>query len=376
MSAFYKATNPYLSYLTYHFHVEQARECGLRIDDFYHNKFFKEHFIFNHIYAQNFHPTTLHERVRDVHFFKKTYTLFKGFSVPDWAQSPDQEGGWSHDNYSRMAWHNAIQDFHSEWTPTPFAGDRLGPNPLQWARFEQYGKGISSKLFFNEVNKPTKYRHGGNLEETQKTLHSFKYADQDFQDILGFDMSTSEGRELFKTELILWKKLAPEVFADVDIDGTWTKRPYLSTEPHFRRMWNHYREFQFQIRVKHLIETGELDQEDLDRAKPFFDSNGLPSANMYYLAQKGKLGDLTNEPSYLSFEMVLAALGLDSSPTSSAEPYEDQFWNRFDNVFELREEQMEQDLPLFVTDPAEQSRIEAIMDGSYIEQPEATRRLA
>lgn len=46
-----------------------------------------------HVYAQYFHPETLLERVRDVQFYRKTRTLYKGFKVPEWAQA-DKMNGW------------------------------------------------------------------------------------------------------------------------------------------------------------------------------------------------------------------------------------------------------------------------------------------
>merc|ERR1711990_295347 len=74
--------------VTYRFHVEKAREGGFRIEDVYHNKFHKEPYIMHHLYAQYFHPTTLLERIRDVRFYRQPRTLFKGFTVPDWAKAP------------------------------------------------------------------------------------------------------------------------------------------------------------------------------------------------------------------------------------------------------------------------------------------------
>lgn len=41
---------PYLNAMTYKFHVEKCREIGIRIEDFYHNKFHKEHYIYHHLY--------------------------------------------------------------------------------------------------------------------------------------------------------------------------------------------------------------------------------------------------------------------------------------------------------------------------------------
>jgi len=120
----------------------------------------------HHIYAQYFHPETLLERVRAVRFYRQPRTIFKGFKVPDWATAKEQHG-WEVDAYSRQAWENAMQDMYSEWTPTPFAGERQEPNPLQWLRMEQWGSGYGSRLFYNEVPKlegvKSWWSHGGHL---------------------------------------------------------------------------------------------------------------------------------------------------------------------------------------------------------------------
>ena len=55
-------------------------------------KFHKEPYIMNHVYVQHFHPTTILERVRDVSFYRRPRTLFKGFKVPDWATAGKMNG--------------------------------------------------------------------------------------------------------------------------------------------------------------------------------------------------------------------------------------------------------------------------------------------
>ena len=95
--------HPYIAWITYRFHVEKAREIGkfanyltligIRIEDFYMNKFHKEPYFMHHVYAQYFHPSTLLERVRDVAFYRKPRTIFKGFRVPDWATA-EKRHGW------------------------------------------------------------------------------------------------------------------------------------------------------------------------------------------------------------------------------------------------------------------------------------------
>jgi hypothetical protein len=124
----------------------------------------------------SFHPNTLLERVRNVVFFRRPRTLFKGFTVPDWAQSQTGEGGFDVDTHSRAAWSNAMSDLHSEWTPVQFEGQRLEPNPLQAFRVENIFGGFSSKLFYNEVPNPQWIRHGGHLDNRDRSLYSFKWA--------------------------------------------------------------------------------------------------------------------------------------------------------------------------------------------------------
>lgn len=194
LGRFLRGTIPYLSHFSYKFHAETARHGGFRVEDNYDQKFFREPFIAWHIYAQYFHPTTLLERVRDVNFYRKTNTLFKGFKVPDWAQSRTRDG-FDTDAYSRKIWEEAWNDFRSEWTPMQFNGQRLEPNIIQYFRFEHWGKGHSSRFFYNEKPKPAYWRHGGTLEDPERHLFSFTEADQGREDLFGFDNSTPEGQK-------------------------------------------------------------------------------------------------------------------------------------------------------------------------------------
>lgn len=197
----------------------------------------------HHLYAQYFHPTTLLERVRDVRFYRNPRTLFKGFTVPDWARAPAQHG-WETDPYSRKAWDNAMHDLHSEWTPMQFMGDRQEPNPLQWLRWEQFGKGYGSRLFYNEKPSPTWWRHGGHMlqdknseQERNNLLHSFTHSDQDQDLWLGIDTSTEEGRAKFRKEHDILCDLAPEMLKKEDLVFPHERPPTISNEPHFQRVW-------------------------------------------------------------------------------------------------------------------------------------------
>jgi hypothetical protein len=65
---------------------------------------------------------------------------------------------------------------NSEHTPMQFGQERMEPNVIEWFRFEQWGKGASSRLFYNEVPHPTWFKYGGHLENEKKWLYSFTNA--------------------------------------------------------------------------------------------------------------------------------------------------------------------------------------------------------
>ena len=58
-------------------------------------------------------------------------------------------------------------------------------------------------------------------------------------------------------------------------------------------------------------------------------------------------------------------LGLDSIEIDrkSAQPYEEQFWEQYDVIQNLSEEEMRKELPMFVTDPSNQAKVEALLAG-------------
>lgn len=355
---------PLLSYFSYRFHVERARDAGLRVEDTYHHKFFREPYITWHIYAQNFHPHTLQERIRAVHFYKKPKTLFKGFRVPDWAQAEKQEG-WDVDTaYSRQAWENAMHEFRSEWTPMPFAGERLDPNLINWFRIEQVGKGFSSRLFYNEEPNPTWHRHGGHLDNKEKSIFSFKYGDQPHDNVLGFDVSTDEGRKALDAEVQRWKEMTPEVYDSFEKQtrgNNITNKKFVSQEPHFQRVMGHYRAHVIQDQINKAIDSGSLSQDEVNSSRAFFDENGLPSANMLAMGHRGLFD---GEHGWEAFQNVMNAIGLSDfelDPTTSQPPNE-QFIDHIDSKFQITEKRLNKALPLLISDDRQRSRIESMLE--------------
>lgn len=354
---------PYLTYYTYRVQVERARDAGLRVDDIYHQKFFREPYITWHIYAQNFHPHTLQERIRHVHFYRKPKTLFKGFRVPDWALSHKRDG-WDNDlEGSRKAWDNAMDEFRSEWTPMPFAGERLDPNLINWFRIEQVGKGFSSRLFYNEQPNPTWHRHGGHLDNPDKTLYSFKYGDQKHENVLGFDVSTPEGRKALDAEIDYWKELTPEIYESAGIGEKreFNQKKFVSKEPHFQRALTHYRVHVFQQHLERAIESGDLSQEDVNNSRAFFDERGLPATNMIHMGQNGLFGD---DQGWESFQRVLEAVGLGGFECDhkTSKPAQDQFIEYFDEHFDITEKGLNQALPLLISDERQRAKIESLLE--------------
>ncbi len=356
------------------------------MEDIYCNKFHKEPYIMMHMYAQYFHPSTLLERVRDVRAYRQPRTLFKGFRVPDWATAKEQHG-WEFDAYSRQAWDNAMFDMHSEWTPMQFTGERQEPNVLQWFRLEQWGQGFSSRLFYNEVPQPTWWRYGGHMLQNkdddkarERLLHSFTHADQDQGMIFGMDTTTEEGRAQFRAEYEALAALAPEIVKMEDLVFPHEMSPRISTEPHFRRVWQHYREHMFRLRFAQLVESKEISEEDAETFSRWINMNGQPSFNVYIMARCGLLDHLKDDEGFQSTMRVLDTMGLGAITFNdkTAMPTEEQFWEQFDGVYQLTEAEMRAELPNFVTDPNNRAKVDALMEGrtESLKEAESTRQLA
>jgi hypothetical protein len=61
--------------------------------------------------------------------------------------------------------------------------------------------------------------------------------------------------------------------------------------------------------------------------------------------------------------MEKLGLGAIEFDRSTAQPYEEQFWDQFDFIMELTEEDMLKELPTFVVDPSNKAKVEALYAG-------------
>jgi protein-tyrosine-phosphatase len=58
-------------------------------------------------------------------------------------------------------------------------------------------------------------------------------------------------------------------------------------------------------------------------------------------------------------------LGLDQIVvnTDTAQPWEEQWWEQFDAIMDLSEEEMRREVPFFVADPRNQAQVQALLEG-------------
>jgi hypothetical protein len=259
-----------------------------------------------------------------------------------------------------------MHDLRSEWTPIQFVGQRQDPNLINWFRLEHYGHGMSSKLFYNEVPKPTWYRHKGHLDDVDREVFSFTHADQDRQFIFGLDTTTEEGRKAFEAEWQAVATIAPELIDKDAIVFPHEHSKLVSQEPHFQRVWQHYREYTLRLRFQHAFEQGIISKADATAFAEYVNLSGLPSVTVYLLGTHFQAGpELDANEGFQATRRVFDALELGEIEidTNSVETPEIQFWRAFDYINELSEEGLREELPFFVTDPRQQDKVNALLEG-------------
>jgi hypothetical protein len=205
-----------------------------------------------------------------------------------------------------------MHEFMSEATPMPFFGERQEPNPLQWFRLEQFGKGNSSRLFYNEVPEPWWHRHQGHLDADQKDelLYSFTHADQEAPVNFGIDTSTEEGRAQFKAEFEAIAQMAPEIIQTEAMLFPHEMPRQVSQEAHFQRVWRFYREYSLRNSIAEAVNGGRLSQGDADSALRFLGDRHHLSINQYVLAARGLRPDLENDEGFLATQRAFTAIDL------------------------------------------------------------------
>merc|ERR1712127_245801 len=174
------------------------------------------------------------------------------------------------------------------------------------------------------------WRNGGYITQSEddreqhKMLHSFTHANQDRQLDFGINTTTPEGREAFKKE---------------DLVFPHEQAPAISSEPHFQRVWQHYRDHSFNIAFANGVETGAISEADANAFKTFVGMQSAPCINVWIMAKSGKMDHLKDDEGFQASMRVMSALGMDAVEFNfkSAEPLEEQFWQQFDGMYELTE---------------------------------------
>ncbi len=116
--------------------------------------------------------------------------------------------------------------------------------------------------------------------------------------MFGLDTTTPEGRTEFKKEWENLCEIAPELLSKEDMVYPHEQPPRITEEPHFRRVWQHYRIHMFKLRVANLLEQGQVSEEDVDLMKKFTSLQNQPSFNLYIYGRLGKMPHLEHDPGY------------------------------------------------------------------------------
>lgn len=264
-------------------------------------------------------------------------------------------------------------------TPYPYNNRRQEPNPLQIFRFEQLWGGNGARLFYNEVPQLSWLKQKGHLvesndeKEKERALFSFTHANQDKELLFGMDTSTPEGQAAFKAEYEALAEMAPEIIKKDEMVFPHQLPQRVSTEPHFRRVWQHYREHTFKAALDKAVASGAVSEGDAAAFDNFVGMTGTSSWNLFILISQGKLTYLESDEGYQATTRVLKGLGMDTITwtDTTAAPAEEQFWAQFDDVFQLSETEMRKSLPDFVIDDGNRAKVEALLSGAE----ETTRAL-
>ena len=108
-----------------------------------------------------------------------------------------------------------------------------------------------------------------------------------------------------------------------------------------------------------------MTSSDADAAQRFLGSKSNLSVTSYVLAKKGLRPDLAKSDEFNATDRVMTALGMNEVELSSttAEGFESQFWNNFDGTYNLTDASLKEEIPYFITDTSNRTKVEAIMEG-------------
>lgn len=160
--------------------------------------------------------------------------------------------------------------------------------------------------------------------------------------------------------------MAPELLNKDEIIYPHDHMKQVSQEPHFQRVWQHYREHALRLRFEFLREQGQITDADAEAFEQFIDLAAMPSVTVYLLGTHfAAEEELKDNEGFQATKRVFEALQLNEIPidTNSSELPDKQFWRHVDFVFDLTEEGLREALPYLVTDPRQQDKVNALLEG-------------
>ena len=246
-----------------------------------------------------------------------------------------------------------------------FIGERVEANAIEWLRLENFGKGLSSRLFFNEQPQINWLRHNGHVDNMEEELYSFNNANQTQNIVFGLDTTTEEGRAKFKAEWEQIHMLTPEIIKKEDFMFPHEMGAQISTEPYFQRLWKYYREHTLKQQIELAVSEGSVSAADAEAAQRLLGARHHLSVTSYVLAKQGLRQDIADSDDFAATERVMEAIGMNDVALTmdTAEDYESQFWSNFDGVYNLTEVALREEIPYFITDTSNRMKVEAIMEG-------------
>lgn len=182
--------------------------------------------------------------------------------------------------------------------------------------------------------------------------------------MFGLDTTTEAGRKQFREDYEALAEMAPEIVKKEELVFPNEMPKFVPDEPHFMRVWQHYREHVFKNVLAEACDSGKISHDDHAKFNRFVGMSKTPSFNIFILAQSGQLSHLKGEENFEATQRVFQALGLDKGivfNNKTSEPLEEQFWKHFDLMFNITEAGMRTELPFFCVDPSNRAKVEALL---------------
>jgi len=196
-------------------------------------------------------------------------------------------------------------------------------------------------------------------------LFSFTHGDQVQPIDFGLDTTTEDGRLAYEEQFMAMTRMTPELLKPEEILYPHEMGVEIPNEPHFKRVWQSYRDFTLLDSFNNAVKADKITAEEADAALNFIGLGKRMNMSMtnFILANRGLRQDLVNDEGYLAAEKAFAASGIKIDLTqTTAMSFDDQFWYSYDEQQGLTEIEMRELIPQIMKNPSNRAQIEAIME--------------